>query len=135
MTSASTVVNFVSKVSRWIADTGASMDFIGKNKLPTFNKAKAIKPWEEYSKKFEKERVKRKIFHIPDEEIQRYNNLLAKVRNDLSAPAAPVMPVFKSSKNKSAGGAKHTGTLAGSKKEKQKPKEKQNHCRKYVSHQ
>ena len=43
MTNASTVVTVVSQELRWIADTGASMEFIGKNKLSTTDKAKAIK--------------------------------------------------------------------------------------------
>ena len=42
------------------------------------------------------------------------------MRNDLSAPAAPAMTVFRKAENKSAGGAKLTGILADSKKENQK---------------
>ena len=70
----------------------------------------------------DKERQKRKMFHILDEEIQRYNNTLAKVRNDLSVPTAPAMPVVRlSGGNGSAGGAQQKrGQPQGAQAETQK---------------
>ena len=43
LTNALYIVNTVSAVLRWIADTGASMDFIGKGKLSTLDKSRLVK--------------------------------------------------------------------------------------------
>ena len=83
-------------------------------------KAKAIKAFRVESQRRETQRAKGGIYFVPDEEIQKYNNLLAKVRNELSVPAAPAMPVVKQLCNNegNAGGAnRKQGSLRGSKRQ------------------
>ena len=56
-------------------------------------KGEAIRQWETISKAREAARKKRGNFHIPADELDLYHRKLAEVRNELSEPAAPAMPL------------------------------------------
>ncbi len=61
-------------------------------------KEKSVERWAIESKKRNKERSKRNISHIPDEEVEAYYSLLTEARTNFSLPTVPAMPLDNSSK-------------------------------------
>ena len=56
-------------------------------------KTAAKKRWETISKKRNEARTRRGLLYVPNSDLDVYHRKLAEVRNELSEPAAPVMPL------------------------------------------